>query len=70
MTLVLCNDVVECREKGSWQRVFMYVCGSSRMPTVVVLYGAESTVIIFLPKKTNLAKHSYNWGFVYLCMEL
>ena len=59
MTLVLCNVVVECREKVLDREYLCMYVGSTSMPTVVELNGAESIVCLFLPKKIN-----------YLCMDL
>ena len=42
----------------------MYVC-SSRMPIVVVLNGAESTVSIFFPKKPNPNSLTIGVLFIY-----
>ena len=52
MTLVLCNVVVECREKVLDREYLCMYVGSTSMPTVVELNGAESEVSIFLPKKS------------------
>ena len=52
MTLVLCNVVVECREKVLDREYLCMYVGSTSMPTVVELNGAESIVCLFLPKKS------------------
>ena len=44
MTLVLCNVVVECREKVLDREYLCMYVGSTSMPTVVELNGTESKV--------------------------
>ena len=58
MTLVLCNVVVECREKVLDREYLCMYVGSTSMPTVVELNGTESIVCLFLPKTTAI---TYVW---------